>query len=101
MATATSNRLAATVASPTAYLIWALTVVAALCGTYFGDPYVFGFTTLGLCWLTAAAGILGLAVCVFSNRLRARDRALILGALAIAAAALATALSVLAGFKWA
>jgi hypothetical protein len=87
--------------SPTPYMIWALTVVAALYGTYFGNPYVFAFTTLGLCWLTVAVGILGIAICLFSKRLRTRDRALILAALAIAAAAIARAFQTLGTFNWA
>jgi hypothetical protein len=34
--------------SPALYVTWALTVVAALCVTYFSNPYVFGFTALAL-----------------------------------------------------
>jgi len=89
------------VASPTLYAIWALLVVGALCGTYVGDPYQFGLTTFGLCGSTVALGILGLAICLFSERPRARDRAFILGSLAIAAAAIALALQALGTFHWA
>ena len=39
---------------PGVYVVWTLLVAAALYGTYFSDPYVFGFTTLGLAWLTGA-----------------------------------------------
>jgi hypothetical protein len=46
-------------------------------------------------------GLLGLAACVFSKRPRACDRAIILGALAVAAAAIAKALDTLSGFNWA
>ncbi|HET9861960.1 MAG TPA: hypothetical protein VFP37_00840 [Steroidobacteraceae bacterium] len=87
--------------SPVPYGIWALAVVAALVGTYFGDPYVFGFTTFGLCWLTIALAIVGVGICVFSKRLRARDRVLIVAALAVAAVAIAQAFRMLAGFNWA
>lgn len=88
-------------ASPTTYVIWALAVVAALCGGYLGDPYVFGFLTLGLCWLTVVVGILGIAMCLFSKQLRARGRALIVAALVVAAAAIAKALQTLGTFNWA
>ncbi len=89
------------VANPTPYVIWALIVVGALFGTYFGNPYVFGFTALGLMWLTIAIGILGLAICLFSQRLQARDRVFILAALAIAAVAIAAAFQTLGTFNWA
>ena len=88
-------------ASPTPYVIWASVVVVALFGTYFGDPCVFGFTTLGLCWLTAVVGILGIAASLFSKRLRIRDRALILASLTAAAAAIAKAFQALGTFNWA
>lgn len=87
--------------SPAPYVIWALAVVAILFGTYFGNPYVFGFATFGLCWLTVPVGILGLAICLFSKRLRTRDRALILAALVVAAAAIAKAFQTLGTFNWA
>jgi 1,4-dihydroxy-2-naphthoate octaprenyltransferase len=87
--------------SPTPYVVWAGVVSSALFASYYNDPYVFGFTTLGLAWLTAAMGLLGLAACVFSKRPRACDRAIILGALAVAAAAIAKALDTLSGFNWA
>ncbi len=89
------------IASPAPYVVWALTVVAALFGTYFADPYVFGLATLGLCWATVAIGILGIAICLLSKRLRARDRALILVALAIASAAIAKSFQILGAFNWA
>jgi hypothetical protein len=89
------------ITSPSPYVVWAVIVAAALYGTYFGDPYVFGFTTLGLAWLTAAVGLVGLATCLFSKRPRPRDRLIIAGALALAAAAIAKALATLSTFKWA
>lgn len=88
-------------ARPTPYVIWAVMVAAALYGTYLGDPYVFGFTTIGLCWLTIAIGMLGIAMCVFSKTVRARDRALILVALSIAAVAIVKAFRTLGTFNWA
>jgi hypothetical protein len=89
------------ITSPTPYVIWALAVLAALWGTYFGHPYVFAFTTLGLGWLTGAIGVLGIAICLFSKRVRTRDRALILASLLISAAAIAKALQTLGRFNWA
>ena len=89
------------ITSPSSYVAWAAIVSAALYATYFSDPYVFGFTTLGLAWLTAAVGLAGLVTCVFARRARTRDRVIILGALALAAAAVARALATLSAFKWA
>jgi hypothetical protein len=86
---------------PALYVVWAMLVFAILYGTSFGDPYVFGFTTLGLAWLTAAMGLAGLATCLFSKRLRARERVAIVGALALAAAAIVKALATLRAFHWA
>lgn len=87
--------------SPALYVTWALTVVAALCVTYFSNPYVFGFTALALLWVTVAIGILGIRVCLASQPLRTRDRVLIIAALAITAVALAMAFRALGSFRWA
>jgi hypothetical protein len=89
------------ITNPWSYVTWTVLLSAALYGTYFGDPHVFGFTTLALAWLTAAAGLAGLATCVFSRRPRPRDRVIIVGALALAAVAIATALATLGTFEWA
>ena len=87
--------------SPTPYAGWAILVVASLAATYFADPYIFGFTTLGLAWLTGAVALVGLAVCVLSKTTPAAKRLVIVGFLFVAAAAIATALSVLRTFNWA
>ena len=87
--------------SPMPYVVWTLLVSAALYGTYFSDPYLFGFTTLGLAWLTGAIALLGLGACLFSTRPRARDRVIIVVALVLSGAAVARALAVLSTFKWA
>lgn len=86
--------------SPMPYVVWTLLVSAALYGTYFSDPYVFGFTTLGLAWLTGAIAVLGLGACLFSTP-GPRDRVIIVVALVLSGAALARALAVLSTFKWA
>jgi hypothetical protein len=86
---------------PGPYLVWALVVAASLYGTYRSDPYVFAFTAMGLLWLTGLVALAGLAACLFSRRPRARQRAAILGALALAAAAIAKAFDTLSGFNWA
>jgi hypothetical protein len=88
--------------SPLLYGGWALIVVTALVGTYPVDPYVFGFTALGLAWLTGAVAI----VAVAAMALWAWDwswprRLIVAGAVAVSIAALARALAVLSTFKWA
>ncbi len=86
---------------PGVYVVWTLLVAAALYGTYFSDPYVFGFTTLGLAWLTGAIALLGLGACLFSTRPRPRDRVIIIVALVLSGAVVAKALATLATFDWA
>lgn len=93
--------MTALVTSPWFYVIWAAIVAAALYGTYFSDPYVFGFTTLGLAWLTGTVGVVGLGACVLSKRLNMVGRLVIVAAVALAAAAVARALATLSTFKWA
>jgi hypothetical protein len=89
------------VTSPRSYIVWALIVGAALYGTYFTDPYVFGFTALGLAWLSGAIALVGLGTCLLSKRSRPRDRILIVVALVVTAAAIAKALDTVSAFKWA
>lgn len=84
-----------------ACVAWAVVVSAALLGSSFADPYVFGFVTMGLGWLTAAVGLVGVTACLTSRRLGTRDRVLILGALVVAAAAIAMAVATLGTYKWA
>jgi hypothetical protein len=87
--------------SPVAYVSWAGLVVAALGTTYFADPYIFAFTTLGLGYASLAVGLIGLPVTAFARSAGWRGRVTILLSLALTAAAVATALAVLKTFKWA
>jgi hypothetical protein len=89
------------ITSPVPYVVWALAVSAALYGTSFADPYVFGFTTLGLAWLTGAVALVGVLVCLVSRTARASTRVIIVGSLVLAAAAIAKALATLRSFDWA
>lgn len=87
-------------ASPAPYAGWAILVVASLTATYFAHPYIFGFTTVGLAWLTGVVVLVGFASCVLSPTPTA-TRMVIFGCLFVAAAAIATALAVLQTFNWA
>src|SRR5688572_26000428 len=83
------------ITAPILYAAWAAIVIAALVGTYPVDPYVFGFTTLGLAWLTGGMWLLGLVACVLPGAASRGGRVAILGALIIAASAVGVALRVL------
>jgi Zn-dependent alcohol dehydrogenase len=89
------------ITSPSSYLVWAALVSVALYASYVNDPYVFAFTAIGLAWLTGAVGLTGLATCVLAKQVRARDRVIIVGAIAVAAAAIARAFAMLSTFRWA
>ena len=96
----TSGRLTRMVTRSWPYAAWAGLVVLALVTTYFGDPYVFAFTTLGLTGVSAPIGLVGACVALFS-RIAAREKASIVTCIAIAAVALALAFVVLRTFRWA
>jgi hypothetical protein len=100
--TATGSRLRRFVSSPLTYGGWAVFVVAALVGTYPVDPYVYGFTALGLAWLTGAVALVAVGALAFwgwdwtwSRRL------LVVVAVTVSVAAVAQALAILSTFKWA
>lgn len=88
------------IAAPIGYVAWTAIVILALVGTYPVDPYVFGFTTLGLAWLTGAVALAGILACFLRETSRAA-KAVILVSVLIAAGAVAVALDVLSGFSWA
>ena len=79
---------------PRLYVAWFLIVILALVGTYFANPYIFGFTTLGLFWLSVGVTLVGL---IARGPSRAARLALSLSSLV----ATLIALGVLRTFKWA
>jgi hypothetical protein len=89
------------VVSPLTYGLWAALVVAALGATYFADPYIFAFTTLGLAYASIGVGLVGLPVSVLARSVGWPARVAILISLALAGAAVITALAALRTFKWA
>jgi hypothetical protein len=100
--TGAGSRFRRVASSPRLYGGWALLVVAALVATYPADPYVFGFTALGLAWLTGAVSILAVgALALWGWDWTWPRRLFIVGAVAMAVAAVARALAVLSTFKWA
>ena len=86
------------VTSPVSYGVWAVVVLAALVGTYPVDPYLYGFTTLGLAWLTGPVALVGLAGIALAEGWARRLRIFVY--VAIAAGAVAEALAILSKFKW-
>lgn len=87
------------VASPVSYFRWAAFTVAALLAAYPTDPYVFGFTTLGLAWATGFVTLLAIGGLFVAEGWRARLAVVALAGAAIAA--VAKALAILATFRWA
>jgi hypothetical protein len=63
------SRLARIVTSPAPYAGWAAFVLITLPIAYDGDPYIYGFVTLGLAALSAAIGLAGLLVAVLAGTL--------------------------------
>ena len=88
--------------SPWVYSGWAVLVVAALVGTYPVDPYAFGFTALGLAWLTGALTIVAVAALGFWGwEWTWPRRVLVITAMVVSIAAVAQALAILRTFRWA
>ncbi|HZI77899.1 MAG TPA: hypothetical protein VFD69_00225 [Vicinamibacterales bacterium] len=88
--------------SPLLYCGWAVVVVLALVFTYPVDPYLYGFTALGLAWLTGAVAILAVAALGFWGwEWTWGRRLLVVAGVAVAVAAVARALAILQTFKWA
>jgi hypothetical protein len=87
--------------SPLSYGAWAILVVATLAATYPMDPYLFGFTALGLAWLTGAVTIVAVgALALWGWDWTWPRRLLIVGAVATSITAVARALAVLKTFRW-
>lgn len=87
--------------SPWMYGGWAVLVVGALVGTYPVDPYLFGFTALGLAWLTGAVTIVAVAALGFWGWEWTWPRRLLtIAAMGVSIAALAEALSILRTLNW-
>jgi hypothetical protein len=96
-----AHRLTRVVTSPWLYSCWALVAVAVMWSTYFIDPYVFGFATLGAMWVTAVMTPVGLGASLLAgSRSRGARWGMALAAL-VPAIAVFVALRVLRGFKWA
>jgi hypothetical protein len=88
--------------SPWMYGGWAVLVVGALVGTYPVDPYVFGFTALGLAWVTGALTIVAVAALGFWGwEWGWPRRLLVIAAMVVSIAAVARALALLRTFSWA
>jgi hypothetical protein len=88
--------------SPLLYGAWAVFVVCALVGTYPVDPYVYGFTALGLAWLTGALTIVAVAALGFWGwEWTWTRRLVVIVAMGVSIAAVAQALAILRTFRWA
>jgi len=82
------------------HVAWAAFVVLALTVTYFGDPFVFGFTTLGLAWASAAMTVLGVVAVIFPLDRSRRSRLSIAAGILAADCSIAIALITLRSFTW-
>lgn len=89
------------VTHPATYVTWCCLVMGALFGGYFVDPYVFGLATFLAAALSCLVGAVGLAVVTFSSSPDRKGKGILLGALALTAAAIAFAFRILGGFRWA
>lgn len=89
------------ITAPTAYVAWAVIVMITLVGTYPVDPYLYGFTTLGLAWLTGVVALVAIGACFLRDAPSTAGKLVMFASVIIAAAAVAQALHVLGGFNWA
>ncbi|HEX2854973.1 MAG TPA: hypothetical protein VHO24_17195 [Opitutaceae bacterium] len=87
--------------APVTYAVWAGLVVVAVAATYHVDPYVFAFTTFILGGISVVPVLAGIGVVLFAKRSTVSARTAIALSVAFTAAAVAVALEVLRGFKWA
>lgn len=95
-------KLRAVVSSPKTYLAWLAFVVAAFLVTYRVDPYVYGFTVLGLMWVSGLVVVVGVVASVLAVRSgRPRDAAWIGAASLAIATTVVLALQILKTFRWA
>jgi len=100
--TGAGTRARRVLSSPRLYGAWAVFVVCALVGTYPVDPYLYGFTALGLAWLTGALTIMAMAALGFWGWEWTWPRRLfVILAMGVAIAAVAQALAILRTFRWA
>lgn len=86
---------------PATYAGWCGVVAISLVATYFGDPYVFAFTTLGLMWLSIAVTVIGVAVVFFAKSPSRAARVTIVSACLGSLVAVFIALALLRTFNWA
>ena len=88
--------------SPWTHLGWLAFLVAAFLVTYRIDPYVYGFTVLGLAWVSGVVVAVGILAVVLEIRSGRPGRAVWIGASSLATAAtVIAALQVLRGIRWA
>ncbi len=95
------RKLANVITDPRLYAAWTVLVVVALAATYFADPYIFGFTSVGLAVVSAGVFIIGISVALLSKTPSSRAKVWILVSVAGAALASVAALVLLRSFGWA
>lgn len=95
------HRLKTFISSPLPYAIWALFVLSAIATTYFGNPYVFAFTTLILGYATIGVALVGVPAALLVKSSGWRRRTIILASIGVAGAAVISALAILRTFNWA
>ena len=87
--------------SPWLHVSWAALTAIALPATYSVDPYVFGFTTLALCWVTAVLSPIGIIAALASRNRSWPARLAVLVSALLSAVLIGAALLMLRSFSWA
>jgi hypothetical protein len=88
------------VTSPWLHVSWAVITAVALPATYPVDPYVFGITTLALCWVTAVLSPIGIIAALAARSRPWPARLAILVSALLSAALVGGALRMLRSFSW-
>jgi hypothetical protein len=95
-------RLRRILVNPWAYGAWLAFLVVAFLASYYSDPYAYGFTVLGLAWVSSLVVVCACVAVVLGLRAGRTAGALWIGTATIGiVAATVTALAILKTFKWA
>jgi uncharacterized YccA/Bax inhibitor family protein len=94
------RRLPRFLTSPWLHVSWAAVVALALAISYPVDPYVFGITTLALCWVTAVLSPIGVIAALAARNRSWPVRVAILVSALLSAGLVGMALLMLRSFSW-
>ena len=86
--------------SPWLHVSWAVVTAVALLGSYLGDPYVFGITTLVLAWVTAVLAPMGIIAALAARSRSGPARTAVFLSALLSAVLVGVALKMLRSFSW-